>query len=88
MSAPASAIRPPTSQAPRISEGEGSAPAISDGVRKIPDPIVPPIAIIVMSKSVRLRRSSAMEGQDSRGYLPKSCVASTWVSDIATPTPR
>ena len=45
---------------PMISHGEGRARAISDGVRKMPDPIVPPIAIIVMSNRVRLRRSSAM----------------------------
>jgi hypothetical protein len=40
---------------PRIHAGDGSDAAMSDGVRKIPEPIVEPMAIIVKSKSVSER---------------------------------
>ena len=59
-------INPPTTHAAMISQGDGRAPAINDGVRKMPDPIVPPMAIMVMSNKVRLRRSSDMV---ARAYI-------------------
>jgi hypothetical protein len=43
-----------------IHEGEGSVCATRAGVRNIPEPIVDPIAIIVMSNRDRSRFSSAI----------------------------
>ncbi len=53
-------IRPPSTQTATISQGEPTSRAMVAGVRKMPDPMLPPMAIIVMSNSVRLRLNSAM----------------------------
>src|SRR3954470_18554583 len=51
MNAPNNASIPPAAHAPRISAGEWTRCATSDGFAKIPAPTIPPITIIVASKS-------------------------------------
>src|SRR5260370_32344521 len=56
MKAPDIASAPPTTHAPRIRKGVCTWCATTEGLRKIPDPTMPPITIMVASKSPSWRR--------------------------------
>ena len=53
--APKSAINPPAAQTPRISSGVSTVRATTYGLMKMPEPIMPLMAIMVASNSVRRR---------------------------------
>src|SRR5277367_3528761 len=71
MNAPASAIAPPASHAPRISAGVCTSPATTYGLMKIPEPTMPPITSIVASnnpkRAARARRGSASGCKETAG---------------------
>ena len=72
--APHIAVNPPTIHMPRIQAGEGSDAAISEGVRKMPEPIVEPMAIIVKSKSVSERL------REDKEYYMNSGMMEWWIN--------
>ena len=61
MNAPASAINPPKAQAPRIRIVEGTCCATTYGLMKIPEPMMPPMTIIVVSNKPSRRARCASE---------------------------
>src|SRR5438270_3773800 len=65
--APISAISPPISQAPRIRNGVCTCRATTDGLTKIPAPMIPPITIMVASKGPSRR---ARDGSFSLEFNP------------------
>src|SRR6266542_4884334 len=62
MNAAASAINPPRAQTKSIRKGVVTWRATTDGFMKIPDPIMPPITIIVASKRPRRRANPGAGG--------------------------
>src|SRR5713226_8690193 len=76
MKAPASAMSPPSSHAPRISAGVCTCRATTYGLMKIPAPTIPPMTIIVASNSPnrRARPVAAASGDE------RTCFS---VGDIA-----
>ena len=69
-SAPHREINPPRSHTPSIISGSGTRPAITAGVRKIPDPIVTPITRPIDDQ------------KPSRRERPVSCAELTCMSTI------
>src|SRR5205823_11099475 len=69
--APRSAITPPAAHAPMMNSGVWTWRATTYGLMKMPDPMIPPITIIVASKAPRRRASAATE----IGILSKTPVA-------------
>src|SRR6266849_1536281 len=76
MNAPASAMNPPSSHAPRISAGVCTCRATTYGLMKIPAPTIPPMTIIVASNrpSRRAKPVAAASGDE------RTCFS---VGDIA-----
>ncbi len=61
MNAAASAMSPPRAQTSKNQEGRGNWRATTDGFMKMPDPMMPPMTIMVASNRPR-RRASAGAG--------------------------
>src|SRR2546422_3156393 len=62
MNAPASAISPPRTQTPRISVGVCTCRATTEGLMKMPAPMIPPITTIVAWNSPNCRASLGRTG--------------------------
>src|SRR5215471_18414707 len=58
MNAPASAMAPPSAQAPSAPEAVPARAATTDGLTKMPEPMMPPITISVTSASPSFRSSA------------------------------
>src|SRR6185312_8840501 len=58
VSAPAKPTSPPNAQIAMTQPAEGSAMAASDGVKKMPLPMIPPTTIMAAEKTPSSRRSS------------------------------
>src|SRR5947207_1083847 len=69
MNAPASAIKPPNAQAPRIRKSEWTCCATTYGLMKMPEPMIPPMTIIVASKRPRRRASRWSRSLGFLGWL-------------------
>src|ERR1700736_5937594 len=61
MKAPASAIKPPNVHAARINVVDGTCCATTYGLMKIPEPMIPPMTIIVVSNKPSRRARCASE---------------------------
>src|SRR5260370_34435000 len=59
-------MTPPAAHAPTISAGECTCIATTCGLMKMPDPMIPPITIIVASNGPRRRARVAMPHESSR----------------------
>jgi hypothetical protein len=74
MKAAISATSPPSTQTPRIKNGVVTWRATTDGFMKIPEPMMPPITIMVASKRPRRRASPgcdlAEESETSMVAIP------------------
>ena len=58
--APKKLNMPPMTQTASIRSGAGTAAAISDGDRKMPEPTTPPMTIMTTSQRLRIRGSAIL----------------------------
>ncbi len=75
--APKKLKMPPTTQTASMRTGAGTATAISEGDRKIPEPMIPPMTIMMTSQRLRTR---------GKAIFVLSTVGQAWMfSSMFTP---
>src|SRR5262245_7916350 len=77
MKAPASAMTPPSTQAPRMEKGVWTCRATTYGLMKIPEPTIPPITMRVASRKPRRRARRGVSRCGSAGIPLRSRAAGT-----------